>query len=104
VRGTSNPASAVIPPDVDVVAVRLEREADNRRLVATRGTIRTVSGQEVWQGAVAMRADLPSDIVAQLDVPATALPADDYFVTLFGTAVNGVEQEWTQYVLRVRTQ
>ena len=102
VRGASDAPAIVVPPGTDVVAIRLERDAEARPLVPRRVSIRTVAGADVWQGAVAAADASPEGIVARVDIPAANLTVDDYLVTLFGADSAGVEQEWTQYFLRVR--
>jgi hypothetical protein len=102
VRSGSESISVVIPPGTDVVAMRLESDAERRSLVARRASIRIVGGDTVWEGSVAAEANPPAGTVARVDVPAARLQADDYLVTLFGTDQAGVEREWTQYYLRVR--
>jgi hypothetical protein len=101
--GSDNPA-IVIPPDADVVVVRLQSDGENRQLTPARAAIRTVSGDGVWDGRVASDGKLPAGVLAQIDVPAKTLPADDYLITLYGTERSGDEVEWTQYVLRVRSR
>jgi hypothetical protein len=101
--GSDNPA-IVIPADADVVVVRLESDGENRQLTPARTAIRTVSGDSVWDGRVASDGKLPAGTLAQIDVPAKTLPADDYLITLYGTDRSGDEVEWAQYVLRVRSR
>ena len=96
VRGSSESISIVVPAGSDVVAIRLESDAESRRLVARRASIRIVGGDTVWEGSVAAEANPPVGTVARVDVPAARLRADDYLVTLFGTDQAGVEREWTQ--------
>jgi hypothetical protein len=102
VRSASDAPTVVVPPGTDVVALRLERDAEARSLVPRRVSIRTVAGAGVWQGAVAAADASSQGIVARVDIPAANLTVDDYLVTLFGADSDGVEKEWTQYFLRVR--
>ena len=85
VRGSSESISIVVPAGSDVVAIRLESDAESRRLVARRASIRIVGGGTVGEGSVAAEANPPVGTVALVDVLAARLRADDYLVTLFGT-------------------
>jgi len=100
VRGGSETPAAVIPSGTDLVGIRLESDGEPRNLTARRASIRTVGGREAWQGPAASESS--PGTVARIDVPAAAIPADDYLITLFGTDPRGVEAEWAQYFLRVR--
>lgn len=102
VRSASDAPTIVIPSGSEVVAIRLETDAEPRALVPRRVSIRTVAGADVWQGVAASDGASPQAIVARAEVPAAKLPVDDYLVTLIGADSAGVEQEWTQYFLRVR--
>jgi hypothetical protein len=104
VRSASDNAVTVIPPDIDVLGVRLQTDGENRQLTATRAAIRTISGDSVWDGAVVADSALPAGTLARIDVPAATLPADDYLITLYGTDGSGAEVEWTQYFLHVRSR
>lgn len=104
VRGGSDGDASVVPPGTDVLLIDLEREIDGGVLVPTRASIRTVGGEEVWQGAVTTSVDLPPGITARVEAPAARLPADDYVLTLFGRDRGGVDREWARYVLRLRTR
>jgi hypothetical protein len=104
VRSSSESPAAVIPAGTDVVAIRLEGDADSRKLVARRVSIRTVGGDQAWQGLVVPEDNRPAGTAGRIDVPATRLPVDDYLVTLYGTDASGVEREWMQYFLRVRAR
>jgi hypothetical protein len=104
VRGGTDAPGVAIPADTDVVALRLERDAENRQLTASRASIRTVEGRVAWQGPVTAGINAPPSIAARLDVPAANLPADDYVITLYGTDRSGAEAEWAQYFLRIRGQ
>jgi hypothetical protein len=103
VRSGAGSPAVVIPAGTEVVVIRLESDADARRLTARRAAIRTVAGVAVWQGPVTADGHAPA-VAARLDVPVASLPADDYLVTLYGTNPSGVEQEWNQYYLRVRVR
>lgn len=102
VRSAAERPSVMIPAGTDVLALNLEGGADGRTRVRGRATIRSVSGDAIWQGPAVAGDDLPPGVVARLDVPAALLPVDDYVVTLFGTDAAGAEQEWSRYFLRVR--
>lgn len=104
VRGGDETPSIAIPSGTDTLVIRFESEMDGRKLVARRASVRTVSGDELWQGPVTPDAGPPPGTVARIDVPAATLPADDYLVTLYGTDPSGVEREWARYFLRLRTQ
>jgi hypothetical protein len=101
-RGADNVPRLVIPAGTDVVTLQLEGASGRVRPDQMRVDIRTVTGQEVWQGSAAAPADLLSGLLAHADVPAAALPADDYIVTLFETGAGGSERERERYFLRVR--
>jgi hypothetical protein len=101
-RGTDDASQLVVPAGTDVVALQLEGTNERARLNRMRAEIRTMTGQEVWKGTAAGTADLRSGTVARLDVPAAALPANDYIVTLFETPATGSERELDRYFLRVR--
>lgn len=99
-RGSDSAPRLVIPAGTDVVTLQLEGTGARARPDQMRVEIRTVGGREVWQGSAA--AELRSGILARADVRATALPADDYIVTLFETGTGGSERERERYFLRVR--
>ena len=101
--GTDSPG-VFIPAGTDLLAVQLEGEPDRRNLVAGRATIRTVGGDEVWQGPATVDGDLRPGVIARIDVPPASLSADDYVVTLFGTDGAGTERERSRYFLRVRAR
>jgi hypothetical protein len=102
VRGASDSPAAVIPAGTDLVAIRLQRDGENRNITARRASIHTVGGREAWQGPVAAAPEALPGVAASIEVPAAAIPADDYLITLFGSDQRGVETEWAQYFLRVR--
>jgi hypothetical protein len=104
IRGASDSPPTAIPAGTDVVTIRLERDADNRPLIARRAAVRTVAGVEVWQGAVTAESTPVPGVAARIDVPAAKVPADDYLITLYGTDRAGAEKEWAQYFLRVRAR
>jgi len=103
VRGDAASDPVVVPPATDVLVVHLEEEIDGPALVASRAVIQTVAGDEVWRGPVSDEDALPPGVAARVDVPATSIAADDYFVVLYGLDRAGVEREMTRYFLRVRT-
>ena len=94
VRSAAGAPAVIVPAGTDIVALSLEGEPDGRTRAGGRGSIRTVSGDEIWQGPATVTGDLPAGVLARIDVPAARLPADDYVVTLFGT----------RYFLRVRAR
>jgi hypothetical protein len=102
VRSASDTTAIVIPADTGIVALQLEGEAADRGMVSGRASIRTVGGDEVWQGPATVGADLPPGVIARVDVPAATLPKEDYVVTLFGTGPAGPERERSRYYLRIR--
>jgi len=93
----------VVPAGTDTLSIRLESDPDHRPLTARRASIRTIGEREVWQGPAATEGN-PPGVIARVDVPAAAVPPDDYLVALFGTDRAGVERELAQYFLRVRGQ
>lgn len=104
VRSESGAGAFVIPAGTDVVSIRLERDAGGGAFGARRASIQVVGGAEAWNGRVTPDAALPPGTAARVDVPAASLPPDDYLVTLYGADRSGVEREWTQYFLRVRSE
>ena len=94
VRSAAGAPAVIVPAGTDIVALSLEGEPDGRNGAGGRGSIRTVSGDEIWQGPATVTGDLPAGVLARIDVPAARLPADDYVVTLFET----------RYFLRVRAR
>ena len=102
VRSAAEAPAVILPAGTDVLALSLEGEPD--RGPGRRGSIRTVSGDEIWQGPATVTGDLPAGVIARIDVPAARLPADDYVVTLFGTDRAGAERELSRYFLRVRAR
>lgn len=102
VRGATEDTGALVPVDATTISLRLQSDGEPTTLVATRVSIRLVSGRGVWQGPVRpASADSPG-VLAEVDLPATQLPTDDYLLTLFGADASGVEREWQQYFLRIR--
>jgi hypothetical protein len=101
VRGASDSAAAAIPDGTDIVAITLESDGEARKLAPRRASIHAVGGRDVWQGA-ASTTGLGPGAIARLEVPASALAADDYVITLFGADRAGRESERAQYFLRVR--
>jgi hypothetical protein len=102
VRSAAEAPAVILPAGADIVALSLEGEPGGR--AGGRGSIRTVSGDEIWQGPATVTGDLPAGVIARIDVPAARLPADDYVVTLFGTDGAGAERELSRYFLRVRVR
>ena len=104
VRSGTDTPGVIIPAGTDLLAVHLEAEPDRRNIAGGRATIRTVGGDEVWQGPATVDGDLPPGAIARIAVPPASLPADDYVVTLFGTDGTGTERERSRYFLRVRAR
>ena len=104
VRSADETPSLVIPPGTDTVALTLEGETAATRLDRARAVVRTVAGDEVWQGPAAIPSDRPAGVVARVDVPAARLRVDDYVVTLSGADAGGVDRERYRYFLRVRAR
>jgi hypothetical protein len=103
VRSGDNRPSLVVPDGVDVVALDLQRGDGDDHLSAPRVVVRTVSGRDAWSGPAAVD-NLPTGIVARLEIPAPRLPADDYTITLIDSDRQGREREGRTYFLRVRTR
>ena len=104
VRSSTDAPAVVVPTGTDVVALHLEGDPGSQRLTTGRGVIRTVDGEEVWQGTVASAGELPVGIVARVDVPAATLAVNDYVLTLFEMDAAGVDRERQRYFLRVRAR
>jgi hypothetical protein len=101
--GTDSPG-VIVPEGTDLLAVHLEGERSRQGIVSGRATIRTVGGDQIWQGPAAVIGDLPPGVIARIDVPPASLPAGDYVVTLLGTDGAGTERERARYFLRVRAR
>jgi hypothetical protein len=104
VRTAADVPSVILPAGTDIVALSLEGEVDGRKRAGGRATIRTVSGSEVWQGPAIVTGDLPSEVIARLEIPAPRLAVDDYVITLLATDAGGAERELSRYFLRVRAR
>jgi hypothetical protein len=104
VRSANDNPALIIPAGTDLVALRLEGEAERAPIPNARAVIRTVQGDEVWRGSATPIADLPAGVIARVDVPAPRLAVDDYILVLVGTDSKGVEQERDRYFLRVRSR
>jgi hypothetical protein len=102
VRSAAQSAGVIIPAATDVITLSLEGEAGT--ITASRASIRTVTGNEVWQGPTSRGNDLPRGVIARLDVPAASLPVDDYVILLFGTDAAGREQELSRHFLSLRAR
>jgi hypothetical protein len=102
VRSAGTNATRVIPADIDVVRIRLEGDVGQSRVNGARVRIRTVTGTVVWRGSAEAPVDAPAGTIAQVEVPAPRLPADDYVVELIGTEAGGAERERARYFLSVR--
>ena len=73
-------------------------------MVAGRASIRTVGGDEVWEGPTSVDTELPQGVVAHVSVPASRLPVNDYLLTLFRTDTTADRAEVYRYFLRVRAR
>jgi hypothetical protein len=102
VRSASDSQSVVLPNGTDVVALQLEGGADLAKAANARAVIQTVAGDEVWRGPADPGTNLPSGVIARLEVPASRLGIDDYIVVLFESDSGGGERERNRYVLRLR--
>jgi hypothetical protein len=102
VRSAGAAPAIVVPDGTDLVQLNLGAEPGGAPVDRARAVIRTVAGEEVWTGSAAAPSDLPAGVVARVDVPAARLRADDYVLTLFTTAADGVERERDRYYMRVR--
>ena len=100
VRSAGGGATLVIPDATDIVRLHLRGEG-SARAEGARARMRTVAGVEVWRGPAAA-SDAPAGTVAQIDVPADRLPADDYVIELFAIDAGGAERERARYFLAVR--
>ena len=103
VRGDSEPAALTMSGEVDIVRLHLNSQTNEPRLGRGHAIVRTVAGREVWRGP-AVEVKETSEELARVDIPAPALPPDDYVVELFGTAASGREVERHRYFLRVRAR
>ena len=104
VRSAAEPATLIIPPATDEVVLRLEGDGSRVRLSRARVVIRTVAGEEVWQGPATMETGAARRVLARVSVPAARLVTEDYIVILFGAEAAAPEQEWHRYFLRVRAR
>lgn len=103
VRSVTGSSTVIVASDVDVVALGLEGGGDVQPLLNGRGSLRTVSGKDIWQGPAVVEKLSPG-MIARLDVPAVLLTADDYVITLFEMTTGGVEREHARYFLSVRAR
>jgi hypothetical protein len=104
VRSVNDSPALIIPAATDVVTLRLEGEGDPAPIANPGVVIRTVAGDSLWRGAATQATDLPTGVIARVDVPAAQLRPDDYVVVLSGTNAAGAEQERYRYFLRVRSR
>jgi hypothetical protein len=103
VRGTDQGPILELPPNAGRIVLELEGDVAGPKLGGGRAVVRTVTGGEIWRGAVE-RVSGSSTSLARIDIPATALPADDYIVVLFETDRTGGDVERYRYFLRVRSR
>jgi hypothetical protein len=101
-RSAQDNPPVVIPPGIDLVAVQLD--AGRQPLAPVRASIRTMSGNEVWQGAAAVSQRPAAGVVARIDIPAAMLRPDDYLIVLYETGATGAETERYRYFVRVRAR
>jgi hypothetical protein len=104
VRGAGDAAPVTPPSDADLLELRLEGEAVARPAAGWQVSVRTVTGDEVWQGSDVAEGDAPAGVVARVQIPAARLPADDYVVSLSPADAAGSRSERYRYFLRVRGQ
>lgn len=98
VRGAGDSSPVRIPEGTERIRLQLALESQPRAFTSLRVAIAGVGGQERWRGPATASAS-----TAEADVPAAALPPDDYIVTLSGLEAGSTrELEWAQYALRVR--
>jgi hypothetical protein len=95
VRGGGGPPTARMPPDADVLALRLLADPGRPSPGAPIIVVETVEGMEVWQGPGTV-----SDGV-QVSVPAGRLAAGDYLASVFETSGER-RVERGQYFFRVQ--
>ena len=101
VRSAGAQQTITIGKGTDIVRLRLRGQAGDR-LTRGRSVIRTVTGREVWGGPVTATSALPRGELARVDVPASALPPDDYIIELIEVGADGGEVERHKYFLRVQ--
>ena len=82
-RSAGNSSTLVIPAGTHLVRFRLEGDPGSGRAAGARARGRTVTGQEVWQGATDVSPEIPDGVIAQIDVPEAHLPPNDYVIELF---------------------
>ncbi len=105
VRSPGDTSTLVVPPGIGVVRLHLEgAPGDDARIDAARARVRTVAGADVWRGPAAAPTDAPAGTIAQIDVPAARLEADDYVIELVATDAAGAERERFRYFLAVRAR
>jgi hypothetical protein len=103
-RSTQETRPIVIPVATDFVAAQLEGEADRKLRSPARASVRTVAGDEIWQGPALIDQTRPVGVVARIDIPAARLRPDDYLITLYETDAAGTDRERYRYFMRVRAQ
>jgi hypothetical protein len=62
--------------------------------------VRSVEGRRVWRGRASPAAQ-PGEVLANVELPLTRLPADDYIVTLSTLDSAGQSVEVNRYFFRV---
>jgi hypothetical protein len=97
VRSGDAAAAVVIPAGTDLIALDLGAMTASPSGRPMRASVRTVTGDPIWEGAASPREGM----AARIQVPASVLPPDDYIVTLSVLEQTG-GREVEQYVLRVR--
>jgi hypothetical protein len=95
-RAADENIALVIPEGIESVSLTLRGEqAPDAAMLEV--IVRTVPGQEVWRGPARHAPTDEVGVSARADIPAPALPPDDYVVTLLDQA-----GEVNRYFLRVR--
>lgn len=92
VRSAQASPTLVVPAGTDLVVLELQRDGTAPPLRDRAAVVRTVGGRDVWRG-VATASSKPG-VLAKLEVPASQLPPEDYFVDAGGYG----------YFLRVRAR
>ena len=100
-RSAADAATLVIAPESRTIALTLVGDPGSAPVNAPQVTIRTVDGREVFRAAGRPPRVTDDNSLAEIDVPASVLPADDYIVQL-NDLQQGLERERSRYFLRVR--
>ncbi len=101
VRGVAEAENLIVPPETELISLTVEGVEQSTSTSAVRAVVRTVEGQDAWQGnAVSTTAGSSQ---ARFEIPADRLPPNDYVVTVYGLAGNQ-DRELQRYSLRVRAR